>query len=125
MTTLPAHVFKDSFRPFFELLNEHKVKYQMREMRSGVPMASSGVIEIVQAIGAASMWAGLAAVLVAFIKSRSSRKVIVTTKDNTTIHAEGLTASELERILAIAASIAVIDTGGSQPEQSIDNSDGA
>ncbi|MDH0474471.1 hypothetical protein N7362_06515 [Aeromonas caviae] len=93
MTTLPAHVFKDSFRPFVELLNEHQVKYQMREMRSGVPMASSGVIEIVRAIGAASMWAGLAAVFVAFIKSRSSRKVIVTTKNNTTIHAEGLTAS--------------------------------
>ena len=125
MTTLPAHVFKDSFRPFVELLNEHQVKYQMREMRAGVPMASSGVIEIVQAVGAASMWAGLAAVLVAFIKSRSSRKVIVTTKDHTTIHAEGLTASELERILAMAASVSVIDTDSSQAEQAGGSSGGA
>ncbi|MBD9438072.1 hypothetical protein IB223_18380 [Pseudoxanthomonas sp. PXM03] len=125
MTTLPAHVFKDSFRPFIELLNEHQVKYQIREMRAGVPMASSGVIEIVQAVGVASVWAGLAAVLVAFIKSRSSRKIIITTKDNTIIHAEGLTAPELERILGMATSVAVIDTGGSQPVQVGDNSDGA
>jgi len=125
MTTIPAHVFKDSFRPFVELLNEHQVKYQMREMRSGVPMASSGIIEIVQAVGVASMWAGLAAVLVAFIKSRSSRKVIITTKDNATIHAEGLTASELERILAMATSVAVIDTGGTQTGQPKRDSGGA
>src|SRR5690348_15537705 len=105
MSGLPAHVFKDGFRPFVELLNEHQVQYQMREVRSGVPMASSGVIEIAQAVGVASMWGGLAAVLVAFIKSRSSRKVIVTTKDNTVVQAEGLTAAELERVLAMAASI--------------------
>lgn len=117
MTTLPAHVFKDSVRPFVELLNEHHVKYQMREMRAGVPMASSGVIEIVQAVGVASMWAGLATVLVAFIKSKSSRKVIITTRNNTVIHAEGLTAQELERILGMSANIAVIDTGGSHTEQ--------
>ena len=113
MTTLPAHVFKDSFRPFIELLNEHGVKYQMRETRMATPMASGSVIEIVQAVGAASLWGGLAAVLVAFIKSRTGRKVIVTTKDNTVVHAEGLTAEELERVLSMAANIAVIDTGKS------------
>lgn len=125
MTTLQAHVFKDSFKPFVELLNKHQVRYQMMEMRAGVPMASSGVIEIMQAVGAASVWASLAAVLVAFIKSRASRKVIITTKDNTVIHAEGLTAKELERILGMAASVAVIDTGGSQSEHSEGTSGGA
>jgi hypothetical protein len=111
MTTLPAHVFKDSFGPFIELLNEHGVKYQMRETRSGAPMASSGVVEIIQAVGAASLWGGLAAVLVAFIKSRTGRKVIITTKDNTVVHADGLTADELERVLGMAANLAVIDPG--------------
>jgi len=109
MTSIPAHVFKDSFRPFVELLNEHGVKYQMREARMGVPMASSGVVEILQAVGVASMWGGLAAVLVAFLRGRTGRKVLITTKDNTVIHAEGLTAAELERVLAMAANIAVID----------------
>jgi hypothetical protein len=115
MTSIPAHVFKDSFRPFVELLNEHGVPYQMREARMGVPMASSGVIEIIQAVGVASAWGGLAAVLVAFIKARAGRKVIVTTKDNNVIHAEGLTAAELERVLSIAANIAVIDPGKAPP----------
>ena len=113
MTSIPTHVFKDSFRPFVELLNEHGVTYQMREARVGVPMASSGVIEIIQAVGVASMWGGLATVLVAFIKGRTGRKVIVTTTDNTVIHAEGLTAAELERVLGMASNIAVIDPGKS------------
>ena len=118
MNSIPVHVFKDSFRPFLELLNENNVQYQMHETRSGVPMASSRIVEIIQAVGAASMWAGLAAVLVAFIKGRTGRKVIITTKDNTVVHAEGLTAAELERILDMAKNVAVIDTGkpSSAPE---------
>jgi hypothetical protein len=111
MQTIPAHVFKDSFGPFIQLLNEHGVKYQISQVRAEVPMAGPpGVVEIVQAVGAASAWAGLAAVVVAFIKARSGRKVIITTKDHTVIHAEGLTASELKDILDRAASISVVDT---------------
>lgn len=94
---IPAHVFKDSFRAFVELLKEHGVRYPMREARMGVPMASSGIIEIIQAVGVVSIWGGLAAVLVAFIKSRAGRKVIVTTKYNVVVQAVGLTAEELER----------------------------
>ncbi|QNP40206.1 effector-associated constant component EACC1 [Lysobacter solisilvae (ex Woo and Kim 2020)] len=116
MTTLQAHVFRNSFGPFVKLLNEHNVRYEMRETRAGVPMASAGIVEIVQAVGAASMWGGLAAVLVAYIKSRSGRKVIITTKDNTVVHAEGLTASELERVLDKASSFSVIDTEKTETE---------
>jgi hypothetical protein len=118
MQTIPAHVFKQSFGPFIALLNEHGVKYQIHQTRAGVPMAGSDVVEIVQAVGVASMWAGLAAVLVAFIKARTGRKVIITTKDQTVVHAEGLTASELKDILDRAASISVIDTNASPPEKS-------
>lgn len=121
MSSLPVHVFKDSFRPFIELLNENGVQYQLHVTRSGIPMASSGVVEIIQAIGATSMWAGLAAVLVAFIKGHTGRKVIITTKDNTIIHAEGLTSAELERILEVAANVAVIDMGKSESDQQSSN----
>ena len=112
-TTLPAHVFKDSFRPFLELLNEHGVKYQIQEARTATHMASSVIIEIIQAVGVASAWGGLAAVVVAFVKSRTGRKVIITTKNNTVVHAEGLTSAELERVLGMAANVAVIDPGKS------------
>ncbi len=107
MEALPVHLFKRSFGPFLALLNEHKVSYTMREQRSGLQMAASGVAEVLQS---AAMWGGLATVIVAFLKYRHSRKVIITTKDNQVIHAEGLTGKELEQILERAKSLAVIET---------------
>jgi hypothetical protein len=106
MEYLYVHVFKDSFHPMVELLNAHDLKYQIREQRSGAVMASSGVIEVLQT---ASIYAALAAVVVSFIKSRNGRKVIITTKDNEVIHAEGLNAKELEEIVKISKSLAAVD----------------
>ena len=107
--TLHVYLFKDSFTPFVALLNEHQVKYQTQEVRTGVQMAPSAVIEIVQAVGNAAMWVALAKVLVAFINSRHGRKVMITTKDNIVIHAEGLSAKELEQILQQAKNLTAID----------------
>jgi len=107
MERLPIHLFKDSFGPFVTLLNEHHIKYTMRDVRSGVPMASSGVVELLQS---AAMWGALATVVVAFIKSRRGRKVIITTNDNTVVHAEGLSPEELEKVLAQAKSLTAIET---------------
>lgn len=119
METLPVHVFKESFGPFVQLLNDHRVAYRMREVRTGVPMTSSGVVGIVQAVGNAAMWGALAAVVVAFINSRRGRKVIITTKDNTVVHAEGLSPKELEQVLAQAKALSAIDpTKGAAEEGS-------
>lgn len=117
METLPVHLFKDSFGPFIALLNEHQVKYQMREVRAGIPMGSSGVVDIVQAVGNAAMWGALATVLVAFINSRRGRKVIITTKDNTVIHAEGLSPKELESVLNQAKNLTAIEPKKIQGEE--------
>lgn len=96
MNTIPVHLFKDSFGPFVILLNEHDLKYTMQEVRVGVPMASGGTLEIIQAaLNNSAFWPSLAAVVAAFIKVRSSRKVIITTKQGTVVHAEGLTQAEL------------------------------
>jgi hypothetical protein len=111
MESLPIHLFKDSFVPFVQLLDEHGVKYQMRQVRAGVPMASSGVLEVMQAVGNAAMWGALATVVVAFINSRRGRKVIITTKDNTVLHVEGLSMAELERVLEHAKNLTAIDPG--------------
>lgn len=107
MEALPVHVFKDSFGPFTALLNEHHVKYRMREVRSAAPMASSGVIEL---LSSAAMWGAVATVIVAFINTRRSRKVIITTKDNTIVHAEGLSLAELEKVLAQAKHLTAIQS---------------
>jgi hypothetical protein len=106
METLLIHTFKKSFEPIVELVNKHELKYKMREVRSGMMVASATTIEL---ISSAAMWGTLATVLVAFIKAQYGRKIIITTKNNETIHAEGLTAKELEKILQQAKSITAID----------------
>lgn len=106
METLPIHTFKKSFGPILELLNEHELKYKMREIRSGEAMASATTIELVLST---AMWGALSAVLIAFIKAHFGRKVMITTKENGTIHAEGLTSKELEKVLQQAKNITAID----------------
>lgn len=101
-----VHVFKNSFGPMIELLNEHDVKYQMHANRSGSVMAASGVIEVLQST---AMWGALATIVVTFIKSRNGRKVIITTRDNEIIHAEGLNPNELEEILKRSKNLSAID----------------
>lgn len=116
MQVLRVHLYKDSSAPFVELLREHQVGYRTLDMPSGVPMASSTVIEIVQAVGDATMWGGLAAVVVAYINSRRGRKVIITTKDKATVQAEGLSIRELEKVLHLAQSLTAFDPKANQPE---------
>lgn len=108
MEVLLVNVFKDSFGAILELFNENEIKYQMREQRAGVVMASSGVIEV---IINASLWVSLAAVIVAFIKAKNGREVTITTKENKIIHAKGLDSKQLESVLEHAKNITVIDTG--------------
>ena len=77
-------------------------------------MASSGILEIILS---PAMWGALATIVVMFIKSKHGRKIIITTKDDKTIHAEGLTKEELEPILKEAKNLAAIDpnkTGDSE-----------
>lgn len=115
MENFQVHVFKDSFGPIIELLNEHNVKYQMHETRSGAIMAASGVIEVLQST---AMWGALATIVVTFIKSRNGRKVVITTKDNEVIQAEGLSPKELEQILKRSKSLVAMDPNKDNHNQS-------
>jgi hypothetical protein len=111
MNVIPMHVFKHSFGPMITLLNDNDIKYQMREIRSGSVVASSGVIEI---IANASIWVSLASVIIAFIKAKNSREIMITTKDNKIIHAKGLDSKQLQSVLQQAKDIKAIDTGKEQ-----------
>jgi hypothetical protein len=101
-----VHMFRDSFAPMIDLLNEHHVKFQMRESRSGEVMAPTGVIELLQST---AMWGALATIVVTFIKRRIGRKVIITTKDMEDIQVEGLSPNELEEILERSMSLVAFD----------------
>ncbi len=109
METLPVHLFKSSFGPFLELLNERGLKYQMQAVRAGVPIASGGTLELIKAIGDVAFWPAVAAVVVAFINRRNGRKVIITTKEKTVVHVEGLSMAEVEHVLQLAENITAID----------------
>lgn len=80
-------------------------------------MASGGTLELVHAVGNAAFWASLATVVVAFINSRRSRKVIITTKDGTVVHAEGLSPKELEQVLQKAQNLTAFDTNKAAPTE--------
>lgn len=107
MKNLELHLFSDSFGPFVTLLNERSINYQMRQVRSELPMASSEIVELLRA---ASLLPSLAVVICAFLKNKRSRKVIITTEDNTIVHIEGLNEAEVLKILKQAKSITAIET---------------
>lgn len=104
---LPVHVFKSSFHNVIELLNENEIKYQMRTIRSGSVMASSGVIEV---IVNASMWASLAAVVATYIKAKNGREVMIKTKNGDVVHAKKLNDKQLNSLIREAKDLTVIDT---------------
>lgn len=66
-------------------------------------------LEIIKTIGSANFWPALATVVVAFINRKKDRKVIITTKENTVVHVEGMSTSEIESILQEARNITAID----------------
>ena len=101
-------LFKDSRDPFISLLKEHGVAYEELMLKANVVMASGFMVEILQS--SAPWAASLAAVIIAFLKNRRSRKVIITKADNTVIHCEGLSQNEIEHILLQSKSLFAIDT---------------
>lgn len=100
-------LFKDSEDSFLAALDENSIAYNPVAACSGQVMASGTLIAIVQAVASST---ALAAIVVAWLKARSSRKIIVTSADNQIIHLEGYSVAEVEQILALAARVAIIDT---------------
>lgn len=102
------NVFKGSREPFLSLLREHGIEYEEHAPPIGVVFAAGEWVEVAKST---AVFGSLAAVVVAFLKHRHGRKVIITTKDNTVVHAEGLTHKELEKVLELASNVTAIDRG--------------
>ena len=116
-------LFKDSKASFLSELDRSAIKYNPVEALSSGVMASGTLIAIAQAIASST---AVAAIVVAWLKARASRKIIVTTEANQVVHLEGYSIAEVEKILAIAARVAIIDTSnGSQEETQSGASDSA
>lgn len=109
MSSLPIHVFKDSSVSFSEALTQNGIGFSRRIQLTEGLMAAGWIIDVFSALKEPAPWAALATVLVAWLKSRSNRKVIVTTKDNEVIHTEGLSIADTIKILECAKSVTVIE----------------
>ena len=108
ISVLQVVLFKDSKEPFLALLQQYGVTYEEMMFKANVPMAMGLFVDIVQST--APWAAGLATVICSYLKNRRSRKVIITTNDNTVVHCEGLSQSEIECILRHAKSMTAIET---------------
>jgi hypothetical protein len=113
---LIVHVLAGGDDPFCQMLDEAGISYSRDPKPCGIVMDAGDTIRIAADLAPHAVWAtALASVLKAWIKSRNSRKVNFTTKDNEVIHAfEGMTPDEIERLLRTSKSIMVIDTNCKQ-----------
>ena len=109
MSSLPLHLFKDSAASFTEALSANGVEFSRRIQLSEGPMAAGWAIEVFSVVKDATPWGALAVVIVAWLKAKSSRKVIVTMNNNTVAHMEGLSVKEVAEVLAAAKSAAIIE----------------
>lgn len=107
MDVLPLHVFKDSFGPIVNLLNENGITFKEQETRSAEIMASSFTLDVVID---GDTWRSLATVIVSFIQGEAGREVFITTEDNRVIQSSGLGAQTLQDILERAARLLAADS---------------
>lgn len=100
-------LFRDSEASFLQALDEAGVEYRKHVPVPGVAMASGTAIEIVQTLATSG---AIAAVLVAWLKARASRKIVLNTSTNEVVHLEGYSVKEVEALLPLVKSATAIDT---------------
>lgn len=106
--------FKNSKESFISLLKQNGITFTELSPPIGTIIASGEIIEILKAVGAASIFPSLATVAVQWLKARSSRKLMLQTKDKQVVHLEGYSAKEVARLLEQANSLTVVDTKPNQ-----------
>lgn len=105
-------LFKNSEVSFLQLLNDADVSYEKLYPAFGSVMAPGTMIVLGQT---AAIGGSMATIIVAWLKARSSREVIITLKDKQVVHLEGYSAGEVKELLQLAEQIAVIDALSPSP----------
>ena len=109
MSSIPVHVFKDSAASFTEALKSSGIEFSRRIQLSEGPMNAGWVMDVYSTLKDPAPWAALATVLIAWLKAKVNRKVIITTNDNEVIHTEGLSVAETIKILERAKNLTAIE----------------
>lgn len=100
-------LFKDSRESFIKALDEADVAYEELRAPPGQVMASGAMITVAQTAAVAG---SVAAVLVAWLKARASRKVILTLRDKRIVHIEGYSVEQVKELLPSVDHGTAIDT---------------
>jgi len=104
---LKIALFKDSREAFLSLLNEHRIEYTEKFPKLGVVQNAGFVFELVQS---SAICGALATVICTFINFKKGRKVIITSNSGLVVHCEGLSVSEVQKVIESAESLIAIDT---------------
>lgn len=98
-------------------LDSAGVKFSRNHPPHGEVMNSGSSIEIATHATDAVPWVAIASVLVAWLRARASRKVILTLDDKKVFYAEGLSVREVQRLLGRTSSVNAFDTKKPEGEQ--------
>lgn len=109
-------LFKDSQASFLHALNDAGVPYEEHRIAPGQVMANCAMITVAQT---AAIAGAVATVLVAWLKARASRKVILTLHDKRIVHLEGYSVEQVRELLPQVDHGTAIDT---QPAEQSNNS---
>ncbi len=114
MENLRVNLFSESYASFTQLLEESNIQYKKNEWEKGRIVASSEWIEIVGIVAGGKAVGHVSQVIIEWLRSRSSRKAIIRTKDNESAQFNGYSASELDKILPKCKEISIFDTKKSE-----------
>jgi Effector Associated Constant Component 1 len=109
-------LFKDSQESVLQALNEAGISYEELRPVPGQVRASGAMVVIAQT---AAIAGSIATVLVAWIKARASRKIILTLHGHKVVHLEGYTVEQVRELLPLVDHMTAIDT---QPAEQSNNS---
>lgn len=95
---MKIYLTKEYESDFFNVLREKNLKYTFRATTHD-DLGGSITLLFIELIHTPEMWGALAAILIAWIKSKHNAEVIIVDKDSKITYAKDLSESELVRVL--------------------------
>jgi len=116
---LEIHLFKGSYASLHKQLSEEGIEFSEKHLFStSTPQVVLGITDFLKT---AALWTSLATVLVTWLKGRYGRKVTITNKDKSVIHIEGMSVSDVERLLKNSIIVSAIESN--EKESNVENKD--
>lgn len=109
MESLRVNLFSESYASFTQLLEENNIQYKKSGWEKGRIVASSEWIEIVGLLAGGKVIGHVSQVIIEWLRSKSSRKAIIRTKNDESAQFNGYSASEINKMLPECKEITLLD----------------